>query len=288
VTWRTAARADARGAVEAARSASLSPMLGILDGSVLPADQIQIPATDEGLLRGDGVFEVMRLYDGRPFAVDDHIERMTRSAANLMLPFDGGAIRADIETLLEAARPEGDGVVRVLVTRGGRRIGFLEPFPVLPDTLALKTITYSPTRLLDGVKSLSYGANMLATRLAEADGADEALLVTPHGRVLEAPTSSFFCSLDGRTLVTPPLEDHILDSITRRRLLLVCDIAERPIAADDLADVQEAFLASTVREVLPVHAIDGRELPSVGGALTRDADERVCAQIAQELGAAAR
>ena len=263
-------------------------MLGILDGSVMPAEQIQIPATDEGLLRGDGVFEVMRLYDGRPFAVDDHLERMAGSAANLMLPFDGAAVRADIEALLEAGRPEGDGVVRVLVTRGGRRIGFLEPFPILPDTLALKTITYSPTRILDGVKSLSYGANMLATRMAAAEGADEALLVTPHGRVLEAPTSSFFCSLDGRTLVTPPLADHILDSITRRRLLLVCDIAERPIAADELGDVQEAFLASTVREVLPVHAIDGRELPSVGGTLTRDADERVRAQIAQELGAAAR
>lgn len=263
-------------------------MLGILDGSVMPAEQIQIPATDEGLLRGDGVFEVMRLYDGRPFAVDDHLERMAGSAANLMLPFDRAAVRADIEALLEAGRPEGDGVVRVLVTRGGRRIGFLEPFPALPDTLALKTIIYSPTRILDGVKSLSYGANMLATRMAAAEGADEALLVTPHGRVLEAPTSSFFCSLDGRTLVTPPLADHILDSITRRRLLRVCDIAERPIAADELGDVQEAFLASTVREVLPVHAIDGRQLPSVGGTLTRDADERVRAQIAQELGAAAR
>jgi branched-chain amino acid aminotransferase len=262
-------------------------MLGILDGTVLPADEMQIPARDEGLLRGDGVFEVMRLYDGRPFALDDHLERMERSARNLLLPLDAGAVRADIERLLEAGEPS-DGVVRVLVTRGGHRLGFLEPLPELPETLALKTITYSPTRILDGVKSLSYGANMLATRLAEQDGADEALLVTPHGRVLEAPTSSFFCSLDGRTLVTPPLDDHILDSITRRRLLQACDIAERPIAADELADVQEAFLASTVREVLPVHAIDGRALETVAGPLTNDADERVRALIVQELGAAAR
>jgi branched-chain amino acid aminotransferase len=248
-------------------------MLGILDGTVLPADQVQIPATDEGLLRGDGVFEVMRLYDGRPFAVDDHLQRMERSARNLLLPIDVEAVRADIAALL--------------VTRGGRRIGFIEPFPSLPDTLALKTITYAPTRILDGVKSLSYGANMLATRLAKAEGADEALLVTPHGRVLEAPTSSFFCSFDGRSLVTPPLDDHVLDSITRRRLLTVCDIAERPIAVDELAEVQEAFLASTVREVLPVHSIDGRAVPT-GGALTREADERMRAQIAQELGAATR
>src|SRR5690242_664191 len=123
-------------------------MLGILDGAVLPADQIQIPATDEGLLRGDGVFEVMRLYDGRPFAVDDHLERMARSARNLLLPIDIDAVRADISALLDAGRPTGDGVLRVLVTRGGRRLGFIEPFPNLPETLALKTITYSPTRIL--------------------------------------------------------------------------------------------------------------------------------------------
>jgi branched-chain amino acid aminotransferase len=262
-------------------------MLGILDGTVLPADEVHIPARDEGLLRGDGVFEVMRLYDGHPFALDDHLARMERSARNLLLPFDADAVRADIRTLLEAGQPT-DGVVRVLVTRGGHRIGFLEPLPELPATLALKTITYSPTRILDGVKSLSYGGNMLATRLAERDGCDEALLVTPHGRVLEAPTSTFFCSLDGATLVTPPLDDHILDSITRRRLLQACEITERPIAADELADVREAFLASTVREVLPVHAIDGRELPSVPGPLTSEADERVRAVIVQELSAAAR
>jgi branched-chain amino acid aminotransferase len=261
-------------------------MLAILDGTVMPADEVRIPATDEGLLRGDGVFEVVRLYDGRPFALDDHLARMEHSAGNMRLPLDVDAVRSDIAALLEAGRP-GDVVLRVLVTRGGRRIAFIEPLPVLPATLALRTITYSPTRVLDGVKSLSYGGNMLASRLAREQGADEALLVTPHGRVLEAPTSTFFCSLDGRTLVTPPLEDHILDSITRRRLLASCEIEERPIAADELAGVREAFLASTVREVLPVHAIDDRPVPAAGGPLTSDAAERVRAHIEHELGVAA-
>ena len=137
------------------------------------------------------------------------------------------------------------------------------------------------------MKSLSYGGNMLASRLAREQGADEALLVTPHGRVLEAPTSTFFCSLDGRTLITPPLDDHILESITRRRLLASCDIEERSIAADELPAVREAFLASTVREVLPVRAIDDRPLPEVDGPLTSDAAERVRAHIEQELGVAA-
>jgi len=114
------------------------------------------------------------------------------------------------------------------------------------------------------------------------------LFRSPHGRVLEGPTSSFFCSFDGRTLLTTPLDDHVLDSITRRRLLRVCEVTERPVAADELADVQEAFLASTVREVLPVHSIDGRAVPTVAGALTREAAERMRAHIVQELGAAAR
>src|SRR3954466_3035864 len=262
-------------------------MLGILDGTVLPADEVRIPATDEGLLRGDGVFEVVRLYEGRPFATAAPLARMERSAANLRLPLDVAAVRADIEALIEAGRP-GDAGLRGLVTRGGPRIGFIEPMPVLPETLALQTVVYSPTRVLDGVKSLSYGANMLGTRLAEEQDADEALFVAPHGRVLEAPTSSFFCSLDGRTLVTPPLSDHILASITRGRLLAACEIEERSIAVDELGDVQEAFLASTVRAALPVHSIDGRAVPVVGGALSSDADERVRAAIAQGLGAAAR
>ena len=80
--------------------------------------------------------------------------------------------------------------------------------------------------MLDGVKSLSYAANMLATRLAREQGADEALLVTPHGRVLEGPTTSLFYVLDG-ALYTPPLEDRILDSITRRALFAVTDVRER-------------------------------------------------------------
>src|SRR3954452_18508219 len=116
-------------------------MLGILDGTVLPADDMHIPARDEGLLRGDGVFEVMRLYDGHPFAIDDHLERMARSARNLLLPLDADAVRAAIQALPGAGRPP-EGVVRVLVTRGARRIGSLEPRPAPPDTLALKTVGY--------------------------------------------------------------------------------------------------------------------------------------------------
>jgi branched-chain amino acid aminotransferase len=262
----------------------MAALLAIIDGEVMPPAEALLSVTDEGLLRGDGVFEVVRLYDGRPFALDDHLARMQGSADGIRLPFDVEAMRADIATLLAAGDP-GDAVLRVLVTRGGRRIGLIEELKELPATLALATVTYSPTRLLDGIKSLSYGANMLATRLAKEQGADEALLVTPHGRVLEAPTCSFFYSLDGTSLVTPPLDDHILASITRKRLLAVTGATERVTARDDLADVKEAFLASTLREVHPVHAIDGRPIDAPGQA-TSAAAEGVREHIVAELAAA--
>src|SRR5687767_15883142 len=94
--------------------------LACLDGEIRERDEVLIPVTDEGLLRGDGVFEVIRLYDGTPFALDEHLERMARSAKNLRLPFDAAAMRAEVEALL-AAEPTGDAKIRLLATRGGDR-----------------------------------------------------------------------------------------------------------------------------------------------------------------------
>jgi branched-chain amino acid aminotransferase len=260
-------------------------MLAILDGTIMGASEARIPVSDDGFLRGDGVFEVIRLYGGRPFALDDHLARIERSAGNLRLPIDVERVRGDVEALLEA-NDVGDAALRVVLTRGGHRLGIVEALKPLPETLAVATIEYAPTRVLDGVKSLSYAANVLARRIAQEQGADEALLVTPHGRVLEGPTCAFVCSLDGETLVTPPLSEHILDSITRRRLLAVCEIEEAIIARDDLARVREAFMASTLREVHPIHSIDGAQLGEPG-ALTQDAAARVRAHVEQELGVSA-
>jgi branched-chain amino acid aminotransferase len=233
------------------------------------------------LLRGDGVFEVVRVYDGRPFAMDEHLQRMSRSAANLRLEIDLSALQADAEAVLAEAGPA-DGALRMLFTRGGRRIVLLEELKQLPATLTLALITYSPTRVMDGVKSLSYAPNMLATRLATERGCDDALLVTPHGRVLEAPTCSFFYALGGEQLFTPPLDDHILDSITRRHVLAVTGAQERVTTSDDLGSISEAFLASTLREVHPVARIEERELQAPG-PLSRAAAEAVAQRIRAAL-----
>lgn len=255
--------------------------LASVDGAVSPRDAARIPIADDGLLRGDGVFEVIRLYGGRPFALEEHLARLERSAAGIRLPLELDTIRAEIDALLAAA-DAGDAMLRIVLTRGGRRIVTVEALPPLPSSIRLATITFAPGRVLDGLKTLSYGANMLAGRLAREQGADEALFVTPHGRVLEAPTSSLFWVREG-ALFTPPLSDRILDSITRRHVLAAMGGEEAVCLLDDLRAADEAFLASTVREVMAVAAIDEIVLPAAPGPVTRTAAERLAERVARDL-----
>jgi branched-chain amino acid aminotransferase len=255
--------------------------LACVDGVLMQLDDARIPVSDPGLLRGDGVFEAIRVYAGGPLALGPHLERMRRSAAGLRLELDIAAMRSDIESML-AARTEGDDVLRVLATRGGRRITLFEALPPERDSCSLGSVTYAPVRVLDQIKSLSYAGNMLASRLAQERGFDDALLVSPHGRVLECPTASFF-AVSGGVIRTPPLSDHILDSITRRILLEVANVREEPITADDLAGLDEAFVASSIRDVLAVSRIDDHEL-GVPGALTREAAARFRERIADDVG----
>jgi branched-chain amino acid aminotransferase len=251
-----------------------------VDGALVPLAEARIPVTDEGLLRGDGVFEVMRLYNGAPFAREAHLERMVRSAQNLRLELDIVGIARDIDALLARANPD-DALLRVVATRGGHRIVLIEPLPALAPALTLGYVTFAPVRVLDGVKSLSYGANMLATRLARERGFDEALLVTPHGRVLELPTASFFWVADGE-LRTPPLSDHLLDSITRRIVIELAAAKEAATTPADLESAEEAFVASSVREVIAVNRIEERDLPA-GGPVTRATADKVRTRIEAEL-----
>jgi branched-subunit amino acid aminotransferase/4-amino-4-deoxychorismate lyase len=260
--------------------------LACLDGQVAPAAQTTVSVLDEGFLRGDGAFEVIRVYDGRPFALDDHLDRLERSAANLRLPYavPRSELEAEAEELLAQRGGERfDGCLRAVLTRGGRRLLLTEPVPPSPDRPRVGFVTYAPTRILDGIKSLSYAANMLAGRLARERGFDEALLVTPHGRVLEAPTATLFWVDDQGTLCTPPLDDHILASITRDRVLRLVEVVERPLPTEDLLAASEAFLASTTREVQPVDAVEDREFDQPGPR-TREAAASLRAHIAESLG----
>src|SRR6478609_5690537 len=221
--------------------------LASVDGKISATADAVVPLKDDGLYRGDGAFEVIRIYEGRLFALEDHVDRLGRSAEALELEFDRGALEGEIEALM-AELGAADGQLRLIVTRGGRRIAATEPLPPHQETVAVATVTYSPNVILNGVKSLSYAANMEATRIAKSKGADEAVLVRPDGIVLEPPTSSVFWVSPEGELRTPALADGVLESITRDRMIKALDVAEGTWDVEDLRAASEAFLASTTRE----------------------------------------
>jgi branched-chain amino acid aminotransferase len=256
--------------------------LASVDGEVTPTGVATVPMKDDGLYRGDGAFEVIRLYEGKPFALADHLDRLGRSAAAIELEFDRAALETEIAALLGAAG-EVDGQLRLIVTRGGRRIAATEPIPNHGETLTVATVTYSPTVILNGVKSLSYAANMQATRIARGKGADEAVLVRPDGIVLEPPTSAIFWVSAAGTLRTPALDDGVLESITRDRLVKAMRVEEGSWKVEDLRGAGEAFLASTTREIQPVAAIDGVALAAAPGPRTVEAQQAFAATLGREL-----
>lgn len=257
--------------------------LASVDGRISATTEATIPLPDDGLYRGDGVFEVVRMYQGRPFALREHLDRLERSAAAIELPVERLRIERELETLLAEFGTD-DAQLRIILTRGGRRILLTEQLPEQDVDVRLATVSYSPTVILTGVKSLSYAANMEATRIAAGRGADEALLVRPDGIVLEAPTASIFWVSPEAGLRTPSLASGILESITRAQIARSLHVEEGEFPVEDLLGAHEAFLASTAREVQPVAAIDDRPLETPGPR-TLEAEQAFRRALEQALGA---
>ncbi len=256
--------------------------LASVDGAISAVEEATVPIKDDGLYRGDGAFEVIRLYAGRPFALGDHLDRLQRSAAAIQMSLDRSALEGEIEALLDEFGSQ-EGQLRIVITRGGRRIAVTEPLPPHGETVRLAVVTYSPSIVLNGIKSLSYAANMQATRIAQAQGADEAVLVTPDGTVLEAPTSTIFWVSPQGSLRTPSLESGVLQSITRARIVSELEVEEGVWPVSDLRAAGEAFLASTTREVQAVASIDGADLPEAPGERTTEAVAAFAAALDREL-----
>lgn len=249
----------------------LPPMRVLIDGRGVRPEEAVISVFDWAVQRGDGCFEALRSYAGRPFAVGPHLDRLERSASALGLSLPGRGVLTD--WIERVADDGGDCVIRVLVTRGGsdpmveagpRVVVLWEPVPVLPDAFRLLPMPapWHPSGFpwpLAGVKSLSYGPNVAAQRWAEGQGYDDALLVGREGEVLEGPTSSVAWVLEG-TLETAALDQGILASITRAVVLeearqLDIPVREGRFPLQRLAGAEEVLVLSTVKEVRPVVAV---------------------------------
>ncbi|HEX2368945.1 MAG TPA: aminotransferase class IV [Acidimicrobiia bacterium] len=249
----------------------------LVDGVAFSAGDAVLPVFDGVVLRGDGCFEAIRSYRGVPFQSDAHLARLRRSAAMLELDLpDKAEIAGWVDDVSAAA---GDGIVRILATRGGtadqpegqpRVVVMALSLPPTEPTVTLAAVP-APWHAggaaweLSGAKTLSYAPNMAATRAARRSGKSDALLVSNEGWVLEGPTFSVGWVRDG-VLETPTLDLGILDSITRRVLLEEAEgrgvaVVEGTFDLDRLLGADEALAFSTVKEVTPVIEVDDRNYP---------------------------
>jgi branched-subunit amino acid aminotransferase/4-amino-4-deoxychorismate lyase len=257
-----------------------------LNGRVLPAGDATVPALDRGVLWGYGLFETMRVYDGRVWALAEHLERLSSGAAELDIRVPAADdLGCAIDTVLAANQIEQAGT-RITITRGagpadphadavGEPNVIVTAWPlrdyrqVYERGASLVTIP-GGGRPLAGLKTTSYAVSVAGRLVAARAGADDALFVCDDGRVLEATGSNVF-ALNGDTMRTPPLGENLLPGVTRRYVIEIAErvglrVDESPVTLDDLFAADEVVLTSSLREVYPAVSVDGRVLSRNGAA----------------------
>ena len=244
-------------------------------GLVDPAEPA-VRADDEALLRGRAAFETLRVYAGRPFRLEAHLDRLAASAESIDLP---PVARAEVEDLASLVLPAGvgDAVLRLVWTAGpaaGPPMGLalLSEIPAWIEdarargarAVSLLGVRAAAPWLLPGVKSTSYAVNMAAETEARRRGAEEAIFVDGDGVVLEGTVTNVWWR-SGQTLHTPSLDLGILAGVTRAALLELAPscgygVEEGTYLLDDVLGADEAFTSSSIREVLPIVELDSRKL----------------------------
>jgi len=244
-----------------------------VNGAFVEEDQAKISVNDLSVIRGFGVFDFLRTYNGVPFHLDDHLHRLERSARliGLELPHSLEKIREiTLETLRRNSHTESN--IRLIVTGGLSSDGItpgdspqllimITPVKEMPPqwySEGAKIITCHVERFMPGAKTINYIPAILCQREARQQQAIEAIYVDRNGYMLEGTTSNLFVFI-GDTLVTPPC-DRVLPGITRQVVIRLAEkeftLVERDLHKDEVRLIDEAFLASTVREVAPITAID--------------------------------
>ena len=270
-----------------------------IDGVLVPAGEARVPVFDRGFLYGDSVYEVIRTYGLAPFATTPHLDRLAASAERtaLRIPWSDARMEEEIGRVVQASRggdeddPEGapwnrgERSIRVVVTRGSGEMGLdpglaSDPMVVLlalplrgpPLSAYRKGVPTWPVGGPGGprrggdpsAKTGEHLFHVLAVREARAHDAHEALLVDGSGCVTEGASSNVF-AVRGGVLETPPLGAGILAGVTRALVVgiardLGIPVQERPLPLSALEGADEAFLTSTVREVLPVVRVGDRAI----------------------------
>jgi D-alanine transaminase len=255
--------------------------LANLNGDILPLTEAKVPALDRGFLFGDAVYEVLRIYHGRPWLMEEHFRRLAQSLAAIRIAgIDLDRLRRRMLDTI-AAGPFLEATAYIQITRGAAPRS--HPFPVSATPLELISIqelhdAYAEARRSGAsvlcqpdvrwdrcdIKSTNLLANVLAMQMAKEAGCLEALLYLPDGTLTEGTHTSFFGVLHG-TVLTAPNSNAILPGITRGLILRLAGRANIPVREqvlkrDDLAEVSELFLTGTTSEVLPVVRVDGRPI----------------------------
>jgi branched-chain amino acid aminotransferase len=247
-----------------------------VNGDYLVADRACLRINDLGIVRGYGVFDFIRTYNGVPFKLKEHVQRLQNSAEliGISLPWSTQEIEAIAqETLNRNNFPEAN--IRIVVT-GGYSNDFITPidqpslmvtvtpaseFPVDYYERGIKVITVQTERFLPGAKTLNYISAIMALQQAKLVNAVEALYVNQQGHVLEGTTTNLFIFRDSQ-LITP--KDNILKGVTRDVVLELAkarfDIVEKPIYYSELSSCDEAFISATNKEIMPIVQVDELQL----------------------------
>jgi branched-chain amino acid aminotransferase len=267
-----------------------------IDGELLPVEQARVSPFDHAVLTGDGVFETLRVYRGVPFAARRHLDRLARSAAGLHLPApDADVLRAVMDEVV-AANGLVDGRLRITVTGGVGSLGSdraavhptvivaVGPPTAWPATTDVAVVPWPRNErgALAGLKTVSYGENVVALAHAHERGAGEAVFGNLVGDLCEGTGTNVFVAAGGR-LLTPPLSSGCLAGVTRELLLELVDVVEQDVPLSALAAADEAFLTSSTREVQPIRSVDGTPLAAAPGPLTQAASAALTDLVEREL-----
>jgi branched-chain amino acid aminotransferase len=256
-----------------------------VDGALVDAEKARISPFDHGLLTGDGVFETLVVYDGTPFAVRRHLERLAASCKGLGLDVpDGDVLRSAMVAVVQANAVT-SARLRVTVTGGHSPLGSdrgaggptvvvatgpVTRWPATADVVVVPWVR-NEKGALAGLKTTSYGENVVALAYAKERGAAEAIFGNTVGELCEGTGSNVFVG-SGGVLRTPPLRSGCLAGVTRALVIeALGDVVEDDLPVSALGSADEAFLTSTTREVQPIRAVEGRVRAAAPGPLTRAA-----------------